>query len=153
MDSRVRILTKHLKKYDSDLFAERLDNGVIQISRHKNYWIPFQYEGKKYLYAKSVPHYVTVLTDTWLVTGKPRDWGIEPLMARIRDMDGYRNDTMLDQVRAVRERNEADKLRGMRNDFRAIAADMRKDFAKATSDINTSTVNKIDKRRLKDGYC
>lgn len=153
MDSRIRLLTKHLKGWDRDLFASRMEDGSIHISRYHTYWVPFEFDEKKFLYAKQCPVFVIALTDNWLVTGKPVDWGIEPLMRKIMEMDQWRDDSMYDNLVKDRERKEENRKREFRNNVKALAYDLRTEFAKATNDINTSLLAKTDKRRLKDGHC
>jgi hypothetical protein len=72
-------------------------------------------------------------------------------MHKIREMDAWRDDSMLDQMRQERERSKENRAREKRNEMKARAYDMRRDFAKATNDINTSTVEKVDYRRNYDG--
>ncbi len=152
MDSRVRILNKHLKSYDWQLVSMRLGDR-INVYRYNTYWEPFEWQNKKYLYAKKVPQFILSLSENWLADGKPVDWGIEPLMRKIREMDQWRDDSMYENLTKQRERFKELKEREFKNNVKALAYDMRRDFAQATNDINTSTLEKTDKRRLKDGHC
>ncbi len=54
---------------------------------------------------------------------------------------------MLEDMRRAREKAKEERLRQRKNENKAIAYDMRKEFAKAVNEINTSTLEKIDKRR------
>lgn len=153
MDSRTRTLNKHLRAYDRDLYAERFESGVIHIFRKVTTWVHFELNGTKFGYAKTTPLFIIALTDNWLLTGNPVQWGIEPLMSKIRDMDNWREDSTYTNIVKEREQLQRNQERSARNNVRALAADMRRDFARATNDINTSTLKKIEKRRLKDGYC
>lgn len=152
MDSRVRVLNKHLKDYDKDLVAMRLGDR-INVYRYTNYWETFEWEDKRYYYAKRFPQFILSLSHNWLADGSPVDWGIEPLMRKIREMDQWRDDSMYENLVKERERKDELLKREQRNVIKAAAYDLRAEFAKATNDINTSTLDKIDRRRLKDGYC
>lgn len=91
--------------------------------------------------------FITALTHDWKLTGIPVDRGIDPLMFKIRQMDSWQRGSELDAMRKRREREKEDQDRQKRNETRAIAADLRKEFAAATNDINTSTIDMTDARR------
>ncbi len=90
---------------------------------------------------------VLPITDTWTESGKPVDWGIEPIYGKIQQLDGWRDDGDYERFVKQRERNKANKEREHKNEMRAAAYDCRREFARATNDINTSTLEKVDKRR------
>lgn len=81
--------------------------------------------------------------------GIPVDWGIEPILQQVQKSDSWRDDSDYQKFCDSRNQKAQDKERSNRNEFRAIAADMRKDFARSTNDINTSSLERSDKRRLK----
>lgn len=89
---------------------------------------------------------VLPITDNWTESGKPVDWGIEPIFWKIQQLDGYRDDGYEEFVKQ-RERIKSNKERAHRNEIKALAYDCRREFAKATNEINTSTLDKVDKRR------
>lgn len=91
--------------------------------------------------------FILGFTSDWTMRGSSVEWGIEPVMQRLLEMDSWRDDSMGDSLRKERERKKEDRARMRRNDIRATAADLRKEFAKATNDVNTSSLDKIDKRR------
>ncbi len=103
--------------------------------------------------ARLNPQFILALTDTWTLQGQPVEWGLEPLAWKLREMDSWRSDQEIKGMRQERERLKGIQANSKRNDLRAQAADMRKDFARATNEINTSTLEKVDSRRKKDGYC
>ncbi len=139
MDQRIARLTHELQTHDRKLFAKRVSNGMIQIHRYGERLSDCDFDPE---FGPSGPasHFICALTENWTLQGKPVDWGIDPVMARIRDMDLWGSATSLDQIRAQRERNKESKAQTKRNELRAIAADMRKDFARATNDINTASL-------------
>lgn len=151
MDTRLREINRELKSYDRDLYADRIQSGMVQIYRKSVRWESFKYDNFTFHYAKKNPQFILALTDNWLLTGKPAEWGLEPLIQRMKEMDQWRDDGQYARLVKERERQEEDKERSKRNNIRAIASDLRKDFAKATNEINTSTLEKIDKRRFKNG--
>lgn len=93
-------------------------------------------------------HFILALTDTWKKIGKPKAWGIVPVLDQLQFMDWGSREVYWER-RKQRERAEEQKRISQHHNLRAIAADCRRDFAKATNDINTSIVEKKDRRRLK----
>ncbi len=112
---------------------------MIQIHRHGERLSDCDFDPE---FGPSGPasYFICALTDNWTLQGKPVDWGIDPVMNRIRDMDLWGSNHSLDKMRERREKLKADKDNSQRNETRAIAADMRKDFARATNDINTASL-------------
>lgn len=149
MDSRVRLVTKHLKSYDKDLFASRDNRGVIQVMRRQTIGQTYEYGGANLTVYRNQSQFIMSLTHNWLANGEPVEWGIEPLMRRIRYIDGHLHDDY-DEFCEKRERQERIESQTLKNNCTALAADMRKDFNKVFGDINTSTMEKVDNRRKED---
>ena len=154
MDSKLRQVTRLLKRYDSDLFPKRFLDGAMGVMRKRRTFDFYQFENPKFnlWFARDYDELVVPVTDTWLDTGMPVDWGIEPLLQQIQKQDSWRDDGEYDRFCIERENKKRNTLRARQNDMRARAADMRKDFARAMNDVNTSSLEKIDKRRKYDGY-
>lgn len=137
MDSRVRTLTRHLKAHDSQLYAACHKEGRIDIYRKSSY-------------GESPPHLIFPLTDNWAVSGRPVEWGIEVILARINAMDLWRSDSVAeDLIKSYEKRSEAQE-RDRKNNMESFLYDFAPQFAKATNDINTSCLEKIDGRREKE---
>jgi hypothetical protein len=81
------------------------------------------------------PQFILALTDNWKLDGNPVDWGVEPLGRMLRSMDAWNNDSYFSEMVKRREMEEEDRNRMRMNEFRAIAADSRRDFAKATNEF------------------
>lgn len=152
MDQKVISLNKAVRQYDPRLYVKRLSSGMIQVRRKAAKLGDADYDVESAL-SGPPSYFILALTDNWQKNGKATDWGIEPVIARLRSMDLQSTHHSLEEMRVRREQLERDKQRQFSNEIRARAADMRKDFAKAVNDINTSTLEKVDNRRLKDGYC
>lgn len=141
MDWKVLRLNKEVKAYDPDLFARRTPGGMIQICRLKNRWTAYEIDGAILQASSPDTQIILALTDNWVVTGKPVDRGLEPTMSRLREMDQWRDDSGYSQLVREREREEELKKRRIKNEMRARAYDVRRDFAKVTNDINTSSLD------------
>jgi len=142
-----------LKRYDSDLYADKATDGKVDIYRKCRTYELYNYEGKNLYVSTIKPQWVFALTQDWSMSGYPVDWGIEPILTKLKRMDQWRKEDALTRVRAHNEMIERNKERAFRNDVRARAADLRQDFAKVTNDIRTANMNKVSNRRKKDGHC
>lgn len=127
---RLKEINRALKAFDSELTAKsqeppRID--VFRQGRHKD----------------SPPFYIFSLTDNWGLRGKPVPWGIEPILARLKAIDLWNQGTStVDAILAEQEKYAASKDRERKNTLESFLYDIRRDFAKATNDINTSLMDK-----------
>ena len=143
--SRALVLTKHLRAYDRELYAScekhpLRDDKVMYVLR-RNRVRPHE------------PHFIFALTQDWSPKGRPVEWGIEVVMNRIKAMDLWKDETIVDRVIRDGEKIEESEKREARNTIESFLKDFRREFAKGTNHINTSLLNKYDKRRERDyGY-
>jgi hypothetical protein len=151
MGWRIKRLTQELQKHDRCLFAQETSNGMVQVWRKADRWGAADLLREETGFSQPL-QFITALTDNWKLDGIPVDHGIDPLMFRIRQMDSWQQGTQLEAMRKRRDSEDEDRKRQRNNENRAIAADLRKDFAKATNDINTSILEKADARR-EHGTC
>lgn len=145
-------LTKALKRYDRDLFAGRTMDGVACVFRKSKRFEPVcELNGEPLLVLKEDKQLVFPLTDNWNMRGKPRMWGIDNVLDRVKEIDAQANDRMFEEMDALNERVEDSNKRHMRNEIEAFWKDERRRFAKATDHILVSSMSKDEtKRRLKD---
>jgi hypothetical protein len=123
--SRARTLTKHLKEHDSKLYATNSKDDRIDIYRKSELGC-------------NPPHFLFPLTNDWTVAGRPVEWGIEVVIARIKAHDLWRDDSMAERLIESYEQAEASKERARKNNMESFLYDYRKTFAKATDGVNTS---------------
>jgi hypothetical protein len=90
----------------------------------------------------SPPHYICSLTDTWGPKGKPVEWGVEVILQRLKAHDLWRDDTFVERFLAEQVKEDESKQRDVRNSLEGFLEEMHSSFKKATSDINTSLMNK-----------
>lgn len=145
-DSRTRVLTKHLRRYDDKLYAKREQTGAIHVYRDGVGFYPFEWNGLNFKASFPSPDFVLALTDNWTVRGRPIEWGIEPLLHRIQKIDGWRNDHMADKLIEGYERRDMQKKKDLHNQNEAFFGDHHRQFKKAFSEINTSNMD------LKKGF-
>lgn len=149
MDSEIRSLNRNLQRHDRELYAQRRPDGMICVYRRGKRQHYFEWQGDTYGYLIDSPSFVFALTDNWTTSGSPRAWGVLPVLARLRAIDLWNNEEYLDEVDEQNERIERSKQRDLSNNVEAFVRDFRREFARATNDINTSTLDKSEKRRRK----
>lgn len=146
MSHRARRITDAIQTHDYELYAKD-DGKAIRIYRK-------QKELRKESLTSEISvwnvvrndHLVMSLTDNWGVHGNRVDWGVEPIMARLRALDLWNSDNAADQFFKNEEKHEASKSRAFRNNVESFLGDFKSQFAKSTNDINTSNMSKINKR-------
>lgn len=137
--TRIDRLNEVLRAYDRDLFVNKIPSGMLQIHRKVNKSKVTRFNEDEIDPGYLHPQFILALTHNWLLTGEPVDWGIEPIMETLRSMDQWNHDDFNEMIE-TRDRKERDRLRSQNSEFRAIAADLRKDYARATNDINVSNL-------------
>lgn len=141
-------ITREIQKHDRDLFCRKDPRGVLQILRKNTITRSVWVDDKTVItYPVSAPSFIVALTDTWTAMGKPVEWGLEPIMRKLRAIDDWQNpesenNKMLAQNEKVDQSHDRDRY----NKMEAFCYDWRSQFKKATSDINTSNLAKIEKR-------
>lgn len=127
---RASRLTEVVRTYDRALYVVK-SGEMLQLWRRE---YPVDKNG---IPTSSRPeeHFILALTHDWTLKGKPVDWGIEPLMNRIKDMDAWRDDTYYEKIMEDRELQSKLKKRRFKNNLKALAYDSRRDIAKASDDI------------------
>jgi hypothetical protein len=146
MDTKLRQVSSLLKRYDSDLFPRRYLDGTLGIMRKRRDYDFYRFNQEKFVlwFARDWEDLVLPCTDNWIETGRPVDWGIEPILSQIQKSDAWRDDGDYDRFVKSRDQIKQNKQIAFKNNVRALAADCRKEFAKATNDINTSSLDKGD---------
>jgi len=134
LESKVRYLTRLLKSHDSNLYAQETRLGRIDIYRKSSLGC-------------NPPHFLFALTENWTVDARSVDWGIEPVLHRIKELDLWNNESLVDDLIKGYEKTEKAKEREFSNMTESFLHDYRKPFARATDGVNTSLLQKTDRRR------
>lgn len=154
MEARVKRINRALKRFDPDLFSQRDDNGQITIYKKGITFDRFDYQGSTLFYSRSSPKYVCSLTSNWTTKGEPREWGIERIISRLQSMDRWNNSSLDDALIQQYLDMEIQKTKDLRNNTESFLWDQKSNIRRAFADINVANMDKkLDKRRLKDGYC
>lgn len=157
MDSEVRKYDRVVRRYNSELFARRNENGIISVLQKQYRYIPYQIDEDTTIYKLTLsPHHVFAITDTWTTQGRSVPLGIEVVLNKVREVTRRNYDELIRQIEEQEEREEESRQRDIRNTAEAFFSDQRSRFAKATSDILTHSMEKKNlsterRRRNKDG--
>jgi len=127
-------------------------DGVLCVFRKSKRFEPVcEWNGQPLLVLHEGKDLVFPLTDNWTMRGKPRAWGIDQVLNRVREIDALANERFFEEMDAANERVDRSKKREMKNEIEAFWKDERRRFAKATDDILTHSLSKDEtKRRLRD---
>ena len=146
--------TRELKRYDKDLFAKHNQDGVMCVFRkHKRFEPVVVSEGFKFLNLVEGIQFVFSLTENWTLSSPPRQWGIERVLNRVREIDAWNNERMFEDLDAANDRADESEKRSFKNETEAFFADHRSEFVK-TFDENMGCIHSLSKdepkKRLKD---
>lgn len=132
MEGRIRYLNRVLKGHDSLLFVQEVAAGRLDVYRKSSY-------------GDHPPYLIFSLTDSWQLSGRPVEWGVDVIINRIKAHDLWRDETIIDKLEAEHEEVKRSEKRARQNSVESFLLDFRRQFAKATDGINTGTLNKTYK--------
>lgn len=146
---RVSWLTQSLKRFDRRLYCDKNEEGKLCIYRTSTRWESyFLDDGNVLTVARSAPFFVTALTHNWHINGKSVEWGYLPIVQRLREIDCQSRDLAEEVIRQQEERDKS-RARHERNLLEDGLRERHSKIKKAFSDVNTSTMEKVDRRRRK----
>lgn len=145
---RANQITRALKRFDRELYCAESGEGKLCVYRNSTRWETYQLDKDSYLrIAQPTPFFIFALTDDWKYTGRRVDRGILPILERLRMSDLQKRDMMREYIEAY-EKNEAASQKKRLSETEDFFKEIRPQFKKATSDINTSGLAKRDRRRI-----
>lgn len=147
---RAERITAEIQSQDRLLYCERDREGKLCIYRKSTRLEDYRLnDGSLLRFARPAPHFVFALTHDWKTTGEPKDWGIEPIKARLKAIDLWQRD-LAEEIIQQEEKHLESVARDRRNSTESFLLDFRKQFAKTFDGINTSNMAKKDRRRFMD---
>ena len=126
---RASRLTEIVKRYDKSLYVIRT-NEMLQLWRRE---LPIEIGVPTS--ARPKEHFIFALTSDWTLKGTPVDWGIEPLLSKLKDSDAWRDDSYYSKMMRERYFQDDNKKRREHNNWKALADDCRRDIARASDEI------------------
>lgn len=144
---RVDQITSAVRAYDSKLYCRANEVGKLSVYRKSHRIETYDLgEGKVLHFIRPAPYFVFALTDNWKASGRPVDWGIEPILARLKAIDLWHRD-LAEEIIQQEEKHAQSVARDRRNSIESFMYDFRDTFKKATNDINTATLEKKYRER------
>lgn len=136
---RANAVTKFLKRFDPMLFCERRE-GKLCVLRKDQRIESYVVDGNLIHFVRPAPYLILALTNDWNLNGEPCDWGLEPILARIQACDLWKRDIASESLKSI-EGSRASRDRAADNHIEGFLKENRREFARLTNDINTSTLN------------
>lgn len=143
-----------LRRYDSELFLDYNLDGVLCVFRHNKRYLPVIDSPEiKLLSLTPSRDYVCAITDTWGVSGKPCDYGIDDVLLHIQKIDSLANARLIEEMDEQNAKVDETARKDLRNEMEGMLAYERRRFAKAMDEIApiSGGMSKDEpKKRLKD---
>lgn len=136
---RAEEITGFVKRFDPELYCGRNEDGKLCVYRNGSRIESYDVGETVISFVRPAPYMVLSLTTDWGVNSPPCDRGLEPIYQRLQEIDLWNRDL----VREMSEKYDKDKAsrnRAVDNHIESYLTDHRRDFARATNDINTSTL-------------
>lgn len=149
--NRAMRLTNEVQKHDRLLFADWL-MGQLCVFRKTVRHYAYEVDGHTIIHARPDKHLIFAITDNWKMSGRPVEWGMEPVRARLNAMDMQQRADFMQELEASYEKDAKSMDRKLDNSLESFLYDARDKFKSDFKDINTANLAKIDKRRIRDGY-
>lgn len=147
---RVERITEAIKSHDRLLYCDESREGKLCIYRKSTRLEAYRLDDDSVLqFARPAPHFIFALTHNWKMDGRNVDWGIEPIMARLRAIDLWNRDLAEEFIQQEEKEIESSE-RERKNTTEAFLKDFRRQFAKTFDGVNTANMAKKDSRRLGD---
>ncbi len=146
---RAEQITKELKLHDRKLYCKRGIEGKLCIFRESHRIESYDLNGHILTSVRPAPHLIMALTHNWQVHGSPADWGLIPIISRLKEMDLWNRD-LAAEYEAKHEKNIQTKKRDFSSKTEDFLKDSRRAFAKDWDGINTAGIKKQDNRKLKE---
>lgn len=135
-------MTKEIKKYDKDLILLRDDHGRLSLWREVNQVEYFDLDGISFGYSYPKKQLVFHMTNNFSASGKPVEWGLVPVLNRLRAMDLKSRPEWFEEFMNLEEKEAKSKERDFENTVESFMYEFRDSVKKTFSDTNTSLMNK-----------
>lgn len=136
-------INKEVRQYDRDLYCIKGDSHHV-IMRKAYRAKKYDVEGVTLICFERRDEPVFHLTDNWQVNGRPADWGIEPIMRRLRYADSRNEQAFIWEKDKLDEKFEKSRLKDRKNMFESLAYEVQPVYKKIREEVNLSSLNKSD---------
>lgn len=147
---RIERITREIQAYDRELYCDKGKEGMLCIYRKSKRAEHYQLEDGVWLTSvRPAPHLIFPLTDNWNVKGKPVDWGIVPILQRLKALDLWNRDIVSD-IEEEYDKDKKESARKQKNNTESFLYEFRSQFKKTFNDVRTANMDmKKDSRRIK----
>jgi hypothetical protein len=139
--------TMALQKHDEKLFARKEPDGIIKIYEKSYTYETYDVDGDTIHFLVPSHSFIMAVTDNWSVRGKPVEWGLLPLIQKIKSIDWHNAQSELHRLEEENEKIKKSKERDFANKAEGFASDFRDSFKKTFSDYNVASLKKKDRRK------
>lgn len=144
---RAKRVTSYIKTHDPELYCERRD-GKLCVLRKGQRIESYDVDGVSIGFVRPAPSTVFWLTDNWCEDGMSVEWGLLPIANRLKKIDLWNNRDVAREIINGHEQKAKSRERDLDNYLESYLKDHRREFARATNDINTANLpNDIKYRR------
>lgn len=153
---RMDDVTKFVKRFDPMLYCDSHAEGKLCVFRKSKRVESYDVGGLMIDFIRPAPYFVFALTDNWLLTGNPVDRGLEQIRDRLMKIDLWSRD-LVKEIADRQEEISQSRSRDVDNHIESYLLDHRKEFARASNDVLTHSMKKVDRRKkderkVKNGY-
>ena len=147
MIRREQRLNQIVKQYDPYLFIMRGSDEKLYLHRNVVRWDSYDVDGSVLHCSRLDPVMIMALTDTWTPQGKSVDWGIEPLLMRLKEIDSHRSHEIIDRINMAQELREESAQRKLANNTDSFAREIRTAVKQDFKDYNVSSIANNNRRK------
>jgi hypothetical protein len=138
---RAEQVTDFIKRFDRQLYCEKGRDGKLRVFRKDQRIESYDVDGITILFTRPAPYLVFALTEDWTLNTAAIDWGLEPILARLKACDLWARDLATESIKSIEHANKS-RERAVDNHIESYLIENRREFARRTNDINTSTLNR-----------
>lgn len=147
-DSQSRYISRLVRKYDRDLTAKRSGSGSIVVLRKAHrVELVSEIEDQKVYFVRDSRQFVFALTENWATTGRPRQWGGEVVLQRLRKHDCQANEALFSDLEKAEKDKEDSRKRNMKNKTEDWLSEKHSVFKESFKDVRTSNMNMNENKR------
>lgn len=143
---RAETITRAIKRHDRELYCEKNREGKLCVYRKGSRVEPYDVNGHLINFVRPAPYFVFALTENWKTNGVPVEWGIVPILERLKAIDLWNRDLAEECIRSTEKTTQAIE-RDRKNSTESFLKEFRTQFARATNGVNTANLDKIDRRK------
>ena len=148
--TKLASLNRAVYGYSKDLRVKKSIDDIYCIYKQELIPEAYRINGSWLIYQKPIQSFVMALTEDWSLRSKRCEWGIEPVMARLRAIDLWSNHNFIDEIIDSHQKSMESKKRDFKNNTESFLYDFHSEFKKTFAYTNVSSLKKIDRRRLDD---